>query len=600
MKILLSILFFINYLVANYIDVNKDQSLLEHSYIYIGEKNISKKELSKKLKPSQIKHINIGVNHKYIWIKLYFTNKTKDNIKKLLVFSSPLLENITLFDSNLQIIEQNGMLHQQKSHKTIPYLFELNFKPQSKTSYYLRVSSKYTPIDFSIFLKNRDNFFRQDRYQQFTDILLIGIILAMMLYTLLVSLYLKDKSYLYYSLYLFALIYQQMTYLGITQIYFPSDFISIEAKLTINKILFLILTSALFAMNFLKTNRLPKINFFYKTIIAILILEFIILDPLKEYSLNIVILTGAIFIILNLISGIYAYYNGVKEARLFILGFGIVFFSYIMIIVDALGLVSVMIYFPNILIETTAIEALVLSLAFADRYLILQKEKENSDKLILEELKYREELITQEVIKKTKELNNSLAEKELLLQEVHHRVKNNLQIILSIIRLQTDTTKSKALKEKLHIVENRINAIAKTYSILLSKDNFSTIDMKEYIDELIADLVFIMDKQNIQINKEINMKLPIKESIYIGLIINELVTNSFKYAFDKNRGIIDIKLYTKNNLRFLEIRDNGKGYKIDKHYSSLGLNLVKTIVKNQLKGEITIDSSFNTVSIIKF
>ncbi len=600
MRILLIIMLFLKFSLANYIDVTKEQSLLQNSYLYIGQKSISKVKLLKELKPYHKEHINVGVNHSYLWIKIDFKNLTNHEIDKFLLFSSPLLEEISLFSSELKPILQNGMLYQRDRHITIPYIFELKFKPLSKESYYLRVSSRYTPIDFSLFLRERESFLKQDRAKQFINILLMGVIIAMMLYTFMVSLYLRDKSYSYYSLYLLALVYQQMTYLGITQIYFPSEFIAIEATLTIDKILFLILSSALFAMNFLQTDKLPSIRLFYKSIISILLFEFFLLDPLEEYSLNIVILTGAVFIIGNLVCGIYAYIKGLKEARLFIVGFGVVFWSYIMIIVDALGLASVMVYFQNILIWSTAIEALVLSLAFADRYLILQEEKKRADRQIFQELKDREKLITKEVTRKTKELNSALEAKELLLQEVHHRVKNNLQIILSIIRLQADSIRSKMVKEKLHTVENRINAIAKTYSILLSKDSFKTIDMRGYIEELVYELAYVMDKRDIIISQKVDMKLPIKEAIYVGLIINELVTNSFKYAFDKNRGTIDIKLYKKDGLRFLEIRDSGKGYKIEKTKLSLGLKLVQIIVKNQLKGDIVVDSSFHTVSIIKF
>jgi len=575
-------------------------SLLPKSYIYIGKEKLNQDELKNVFKPFSKEHLNIGVSHKYVWIKLDFYNSSKKDIKKILVFSSPLLEDISLFSQDLTLLKKNGMLYQNDKHSTIAYIFELDFKPYSKSSYYLRVSSKYTPIDFSLYLKDKESFFKKDRDRQFVDILLLGCILAMMLYSLLLSGYLRDKSFFYYGLYLFALIYQQMTYLGITQIYFPSEFIKVEATYTIPKVLFLILTSALFAMHFLEYKKIKKIEVFYKSVIVVLGLEFLFLDPLKEYSLNIVILTGAIFILLNLLCGIYAYKKGVKQARLFILGFGIVFLSYIMIIIDALGLASVMVYFQNILIWATTIEALVLSLAFADRYLILENEKKEIDKKMLEELKYRKKLVLEEVEIKTRQLNGALKEKELLLQEVHHRVKNNLQIILSMIRLQSDLTPFREVKDSFHILENRINAIAKTYSVLLSKDSFDTIDMKEYIDELINDLVEVMGKDKINFKKHIQMKLPIKKAVYIGLILNELITNSFKYAFKDDKGEIEIKLYKSDDENILEISDSGVGFDMDKKDNSLGLRLVKMIVKNQLKGSITMDTSKQTKTIIRF
>ena len=600
MKIVLFLLLLLKLSSAYVLEVSGVDSLLEHSRLYVGENELTLESLNKKLKPYCKEHINIGVKHQSIWIRFDLKNSTNRNMKRLLVLSSPLLEEITLFSSNLKPLAEEGMLRHSKKHSTIPYVFELNFQAKSQSCYYLRVTSKHTPIDFSLSLKKKETFLIHDIKRQFIDTLLIGMIMAMMLYSLLVSLYLKDKSYFFYALYLFTLIYQQMTYLGLTQIYAPHTFIALEATLTLSKILFLIFTSALFAMHFLETNRLPKINLFYKSIMVILFLEFLFLDSMEEYSLNIVIITGAIFIVGNLFSGFYAYFKGVKEARLFIVGFGVVFFSYIMMIVDALGLASVMVYFPNILMDSTAIEALVLLLAFADRYLILQEEKHRVDRQILQELRDREKLITQEVRRKTEDLNGALEEKNLLLQEVHHRVKNNLQIILSLIRLQADSISSETLREKFSVVENRINAIAKTYSILLSKDSFKTIDMQEYIDELVDDLRFAMGKEELKIQKEIALQLPIKEAIYVGLVINELLTNAFKYAFEQEEGIIYIRLYQQNTQRFLEIEDNGKGYSHEHQKDSLGLRLVKMIVKNQLKGRIEIDSTSHTKTVIRF
>jgi len=602
-KVILIFLFFFKVLLlGEVIDVSTKEkvSLLPASYVYIGERDIKKSDLEKRLTPYKKEHLNIGVNHKYVWIRLDFKNSSYRKVDKVLVFSSPLLEDISLFSKDLTLLKRNGMLYQSENHSSISYIFDMEFEPYVKKTYYLRVSSKYTPIDFSLYLQDRDSFFKQDRQRQFIDILLLGCILAMMLYSFLLSGYLKDRSFFYYGLYLFALVYQQMTYLGITQIYFSGEFIKYEATLTIPKVLFLILSSALFAMHFLEYKRLRKLEVFYKSVIVVLFLEFLFLSPDREYSLDIVILTGAVFILLNLLSGIYAYKKGIKQARLFIVGFGIVFLSYLMIIVDALGIASVMIYFQNILIWATAIEALVLSLAFADRYLILEKEKKKIDKQMLEELKYRKKLVIKEVELKTRQLNEALSEKELLLQEVHHRVKNNLQIILSMIRLQTDITPHKEVKESFKVLENRINAIAKTYSVLLSKDSFETIDMREYIDELIDDLVEVMGKSDVEFKKYIDMKLPIKKAVYIGLILNELITNSFKYAFENNDGVIEIKLYEKDGEKILEIKDNGVGFKVENQRDSLGLRLVEMIVKNQLKGSITMDTSKHTKSVIRF
>lgn len=193
------------------------------------------------------------------------------------------------------------------------------------------------------------------------------------------------------------------------------------------------------------------------------------------------IMTGALFIIFNLFAAIHTFRNGHKEARLFIVGFGIVFVSYMMIIADALGFTSIMQYFQNILMWGTAVEAFVLSLAFADRYQILKDAKEQSDVRLLHESLKREELVGKEVEKKTDELNKALRNRETLLKEVHHRVKNNLQVILSMIRIQTNSADDEKTKETFMELQNRINTIAKTYMMLVEGEDLEHVDMDEYL-----------------------------------------------------------------------------------------------------------------------
>lgn len=441
-----------------------------------------------------------------------------------------------------------------------------------------------------------------DRFQQLVDILLIGFVLALMLYSFILYFYTKDKSYLFYSFYLFALIYQQFTYLGLTQIYMPLSLIAIDAQIPVFKVNLLVITAALFAMHFLKTRYLGKLHKVYKLFIAISVLEIALLSNAHFYNLYIVIFTGALFIFFNLIAGVIAYKNGNKQARLFIVGFSIVCFSYLLIILDAIGVTSIMQEYQNILMFGTAFEALILSLAFADRYIILQKEKANVDAQILQESTNRANMIQNEVINKTKELNTALETKELLLKEVHHRVKNNLQIILSMIRLQNDNIKDPLVSEKFTNLENRINAISKTYNMLLIKDNLEEIDMQEYVESLLPDIQESVNDyhQDIKIVTDIQAKIPLKESVYIGLILNELVTNAYKYAFDDKEGHISITLKQSKQDYLLIIEDDGKGYDSDKKPKSLGLKLIHTLIYNQLEGTMDIETDNHCKYIIRF
>lgn len=189
-------------------------------------------------------------------------------------------------------------------------------------------------------------------------------------------------------------------------------------------------------------------------------------------------------------------------------------------------------------------------------------------------------------------ITQSLKEKEILLKEVHHRVKNNMQVISSILNLQssyvTDNYALNLLKES----QNRIKTMAYIHESLYQNKTFSSINFSEYITTLTNNILhsytasiqkvrLVMDLQKVILNLD--------TSIPAGLIINELVTNSIKHAFnDEKEGIIFINLYTKDNILFLEVSDNGKGFpkEVDfKNTNSLGLQLVNTLVE-QLNGSI--------------
>jgi len=590
-KILFLLLFFITTLYpTSVIDISNNQklSILEHSFLYLdNDNNLTIDEIVKNniFKPYRYSKLNTGIKDITIWIKIRLKNSRDSLVKKELIFTSPLIEYISLYNSRtLDKPQLNGVRYMNNIRSTIYPSFSISLEAQEYKEYYIRVKSYWTPINFKLIIDEEKKFQKEDLEQQLVKAMLLAMIMILMIYSFILSIYTKDRSYLYYSLYLLTLIYQQGSYLGLNQLYLPLEFvINIEIKMANTKVALMIISSSLFAISFLKTKEIPILDKIYKWFIIIAILEITILNIPNLYNLKITILTSALLIIFNLIASIISYNKGNQQARLFIVGFSIVFVSYFILISNALGLISIVQDFPNTLIWGTTVEALILSLAFVDRYKILQTQKEEADK-------NRENIIKNEVTLKTAQLNRALKAKSLLLKEVHHRVKNNLQIILSMIRLQSDKITNKILKEKFTNIENRINAIAKTYNMLIVDENLDDIDMEEYIEALLLDIEESMfsKSSNIQLKTEISASLPLRKAVYIGIIINELVTNSYKYAFDKNEGEISIQLYQQNELYILFVSDNGKGFKYKKEQESLGLKLIHTLILEQLKGKLSI------------
>lgn len=213
---------------------------------------------------------------------------------------------------------------------------------------------------------------------------------------------------------------------------------------------------------------------------------------------------------------------------------------------------------------------------------------------------YLKSIKSQRLIAEQKHIiENALVEKDSLLKEIHHRVKNNLQMVSSLLSLQTKNTRSKAAIEALEEGKSRVKAMALIHQKLYQNDDLSVIEMQGYIESLINSVQSVYKKGGHNINITIDaegVELDIDRAIPFGLILNELVSNSFKYAFPNNDD--DGKIYI--HLRkiadqhgFFEYTDNGIGMSDDaddKAKSSMGIRLMNRLV-NQLQSTLNIDKT---------
>lgn len=196
-------------------------------------------------------------------------------------------------------------------------------------------------------------------------------------------------------------------------------------------------------------------------------------------------------------------------------------------------------------------------------------------------------------------------ENELLLKELHHRVKNNLQIIYSLINLQKRRIDSPALHQSLSMVQNRIKTMSLVHQNLHENENFKEVNLEAYI-KTIADYLKLLylneDKEiTIQFTVESSIQIIMDRAITIGLLINEIVSNSMKYAFKgRAEGLITIDVQKLHNGYQMRISDNGIGFSNELANSkSLGLYLIENLVK-QLQGRYDLESHHGTTYIIYF
>lgn len=210
---------------------------------------------------------------------------------------------------------------------------------------------------------------------------------------------------------------------------------------------------------------------------------------------------------------------------------------------------------------------------------------------------------------KEKQIRNSLKEKEVLLGEIHHRVKNNLAVISGLLYLQADITQDENAHKALMQSQSRINSMALIHELLYDNQTFSSLNPRVYIEQLVEHISSNLRSRDSSIKTEIkaeNFDLEMSTAIPCALIINELITNAYKYAFtglDEGTVWVHFKKTGDENYQLI-VADNGKGLPADfsiedSSNHSLGLSLVKTLTR-QLKGELSVENGNGTTFMITF
>jgi len=351
-----------------------------------------------------------------------------------------------------------------------------------------------------------------------------------------------------------------------------------------------------------KTN-FPKINILSNIIIVLLILTLLLLAIPSIYLrltpvFNMLASSGAVFAVFI---AYYALFKGFHQARFVVIGWSLVITTFFITAMQSSGISNLITKLPYLLEISISIEMILFSIALAARIKYLQRQKQDADALLISQQQTETIRLEKIVDERTNELKSTLSQRETLLRELHHRVKNNLQMIVSLLRLQSDATPENVIKEKFKEAESRIQAMSKAHELLYAQEDFTQINVNLYLNELTDELHESHpnpDSINISVSGE--LQLPMDKAIYLGLLLNELVQNAFKHAFNDKGGNIKITLKEQEGKASFTVQGNGKGYDTTTQKESLGMRLVKNIAQKQLGGKLNIDSMDGTVFRLEF
>ncbi len=586
------------------LDHNKTIDLLHYSKIYhdIGNKETISTILEHeyKLTPTDQNSIYYcNMVPESVWIKFELKNHTNQTIKRILAIDNFSLEQIDLYQTQNKTIlskQTTGVFHLQKFDGTITHKLSLNIKPNSVQTYYLYVKNEKLSLWFKPQLYEPQEFFKEDSLKQVIWALFFGGILALIIYNLFLFLFTKDNIYLFYLLYLIATLLQHQLSLNAKQYLLPMDDLDFVKKdfyfnvFYVN--VFVSFTMALFIRSFLHTQQYRKIDLSLQFFIYFSAIYFI-LQVFDIFTIPQVVLVQFFIPYYFLWIGFYALYKKNPQAKFFIISWSFALLAWLSVLFQFVGIYPIEDIFPYTFETLVMAESILFAISLAYRIKNLEKEKNTLTKTLLEKQKDESKRLEETVKLRTQELDNELKRNELLLKELHHRVKNNMQFITSLYTLKLNEHKDKNMEEKLQDVERKIHSMSIVHQMLFTQKNIETIDAKEYFEQVVENITQSFEMENIDFKLDICAILDIEEAIYCGLIVNELVTNAIKYAFDGEDGIITISLNNHKDGILLEISDNGKGIQTS-DTPSFGQMMVESLAEGQLEGKLNIKTDHGT------
>lgn len=521
-----------------------------------------------------------------VWIRFTIKNDTQKDISKVLEYGNALTTHIEFYDENK--IYKDGLFQRNRDKNSLYPTFPIDIKASDSKTFYLKASSDITTLIIKLNLYEKEQYAKKELKHQMILAAFFAAMLILAIYNFFVYFFTKDKNYLFYVLYLLGIVFHQIIYTGFGNVHlFSQSMIIFIVQNSVFVVAVPIFLFALLVRSFLRIKQyvlFDKILRYYMIFFPFGLLFFVFTDSLNQYR-NIF---SIILLILLISATIYATFKRNRQSYFVLLGWSLFTVASLLMYFSSVGVFDIFTMFPYFVELLLILEAIVFSLALADKIKQLEDKKNEANMQLIIKEQFEKEKLSNLVKLKTKELKNSVDEKELLLKELNHRVKNNMQTIVSLIRLQNDTIEDETTQNILSTIQHRIQSMQHLHELLYKQNNISYINAKAYFSLILEELEYSFESQKTFINYDISTDLKVEDAVYCGLILNELVTNSYKYAFQDitQKGVINISLKKSFGSYILSVEDNGIGYDKKDTSDTLGLVLVETLATKQLKGTL--------------
>lgn len=603
----------------NYIDAsNSDYYPLHEHYLYLEDKNaqLSYQEMlqndsQKKFHPLNGRSAGFGLTKSDFWIKVPLQNPKNYPIKRLLKFNYPLLDRVTLYHVNPDgtytcKVSGDSIAVSEHEKKDENIVFPLDMQPHAKEVLYFHIHSM-SSMDLQLYLMDDDQYYTSE----ITKTTLLGIFYGgaamMILYNFFLFLSIREESYFYYVVFHVVNILTLLALSGAALRYIWPSYPEINNTIIPSLLVSSHLFAIIFTRAYLDTKTLlPKQDKLLKAIllfVLIVLIFTVFLDYHHGIILSVVVLfvtTPSLFTV-----GLIAYFRyKVRASKFYMIAWILLLVGTTLTGLKNIGLLPINFF----TIWGTQIgvffELLLLSFGLADRINVIRSEKERFQdeaaqkaKVLTDILRKSKDQLEKEVKERTFELymanlalRKSISSKEALLKEVHHRVKNNLQVIISMMWLQRRRTQDSTVHMLIDDSTARLQSMAFIHEMLYQSNDIAMVKLEEYLQSLVDLCRRNSLGESVQISSTLQpLEITMDTAVTMGLICNEVLSNVFKHAFGMNEtgNRLIVRCEKRGNRILLRIKDNGTGFDgFAQNKKCIGIMLVHSLAEKLPEAKI--------------
>ena len=613
MKLLFVLLVFLLSLSAKeYTDLSGSDVLpLHESYQYAEDargtwtiKAVQTPQIQQKFHPLDGRSAGFGLTRSEYWIKIAVENPKPYPIKRLLKFDYPLLDRVEFYRMSSgggyrAQISGDSVAVEEHEKRDENIVFGVEMEPYAREILYFHIRS-HSSMDLQLYGMNEDQYYTSEISKTALLGIFYGSAMIMILYNFFLYLSIRERSYLYYVVFQIVNVLNLLALSGIALRYLWPDYPQINNTI----IPFLIVSAHVMAIIFTRTfldtrTLLPKLD---KVLSAVLFfsLTVLILTAVLDYFEGLVLAVVVLFVTtLSLISvGLIAYFRyNVRASKFYLSAWFLLIIGTTLTGMKNIGLLPI--NFLTIWATHIGVfcELLLLSFGLADRINVIRLQKERFQdeaaqkaKVLTSLLQKSKEELEKEVKERTfelymanLELRKNITAKEALFKEVHHRVKNNLQVIISMMSLQRRRTHEEAVHRLVDDSTARLQSMAVIHEMLYQSSDIMMIRLDEYLHSLVDLCRRNSFGESVGIDTVFEpIEITMDMAVAMGLICNEVLSNVFKHAFRTNEtgNRLSIRCEERDKRIILRIKDNGIGFDgFAQNKKCIGVMLVNSLAE---------------------